>query len=72
MAASSKPAADAGSGKQSEVNKDWTKRGEGRIPSKGARAAQRASAGLGATDHDAELLEDMAATTAAVRGWRSY
>jgi hypothetical protein len=29
--------------------------GEGRQRSKGAQAAERASAGLGATDHDAEL-----------------
>jgi hypothetical protein len=39
-------------------NADWIARDEGRIPSKGAQAAQRASAGLGATDHDAELLEE--------------
>jgi hypothetical protein len=38
-------------------NADWVAREEGRIPSKGAKAAQRASAGLGATDHDQELLE---------------
>jgi hypothetical protein len=38
-------------------NPDWVAREEGRIPTKGAKAAQRASAGLGATDHDAELLE---------------
>ena len=43
--------------KQAQSNKDWIARQEGRIPSKGAQAAQRASAGLGATDHDAELLE---------------
>lgn len=41
-----------------EGNADWIARDEGRIPSKGARAAERASAGLGATDHDAELLEE--------------
>lgn len=39
-------------------NPDWVAREEGRIPTKGAKAAQRASAGLGATDHDAELLEE--------------
>jgi hypothetical protein len=39
-------------------NADWIAREEGRIPTKGAKAAQRASAGLGATDHDAELLEE--------------
>jgi hypothetical protein len=41
--------------KEFESNDDWVARKEGRIPSKGARAAQRASAGLGATDHDAEI-----------------
>jgi hypothetical protein len=45
-------------GKEFEANKDWIAREEGRIPSKGARAAERASAGLGATDHDAELLAE--------------
>ena len=39
-------------------NADWIARDEGRLPSKGARAAERASAGLGATDHHAELLEE--------------
>jgi hypothetical protein len=39
-------------------NADWIARQEGRIPSKGAMAAERASAGLGATDHNAELLEE--------------
>ena len=41
--------------KDLESNEDWIAREEGRIPSKGARAAERASAGLGATDHDEEL-----------------
>jgi hypothetical protein len=45
-------------GKELEPNADWIAREEGRIPSKGARAAERASAGLGATDHDAELLSE--------------
>jgi hypothetical protein len=53
--------------KQLEGNKDWIARQEGRIPSKGAQAAQRASAGLGATDHDAELLAELITTGAAVR-----
>ena len=44
--------------KEFERNADWRARDNGRIPSKGARAAERASAGLGATDHDAELLEE--------------
>ena len=45
-------------GKELELNADWLARDEGRIPSKGARAAERASAGLGATDHDAELRSE--------------
>jgi hypothetical protein len=45
--------------KDMERNEDWVAREEGRIPSKGARAAQRASAGLGATDHDAELQTEL-------------
>jgi hypothetical protein len=39
--------------KQFEGNEDWIKREEGRIPSKGAMAAERASAGLGTSDDDA-------------------
>jgi hypothetical protein len=46
-------------GKEFEANADWIAREEGRIPSKGARAAERASAGLGATDHDAELRAEL-------------
>jgi len=46
-------------GKELGRNDDWIARDEGRIPSKGARAAQRASAGLGATDHDAEQLSEL-------------
>ena len=38
---------------------DWIAREEGRIASKGAQAAERASAGLGATDHDAELMSEL-------------
>jgi hypothetical protein len=37
--------------KQLDGNEDWVKREQGRIPSKGAMAAERASAGLG-TSHD--------------------
>jgi|RhiMetdeSRZDD1v2_1073273.scaffolds.fasta_scaffold14428_7 hypothetical protein len=33
-------------------NEDWIKRGSGRIPTKGALAAERASAGLGTSDDD--------------------
>lgn len=36
---------------QAEGNEDWMKREKGRIASKGAMAAERASAGLG-TSHD--------------------
>jgi hypothetical protein len=35
-----------------EANEDWTKREEGRIPTKGAQAAERASAGLGVMGDD--------------------
>jgi hypothetical protein len=38
--------------KQFEGNEDWLKRGAGRIPTKGAMAAERASAGLGTSDDD--------------------
>jgi len=38
--------------KQFEGNEDWFKREEGRIPTKGALAAERASAGLGTSDED--------------------
>ena len=44
-------------GKEHEPNENWIARDEGRIPSKGAMAAERASAGLGATDHEAAFLE---------------
>jgi len=37
--------------KDFEPNQDWITRENGRIPSKGAKAAERASAGLGATDN---------------------
>ena len=40
--------------KTAEGNEDWTKREMGRIPTKGAMAAQRASAGLGTSDDDDE------------------
>ena len=39
--------------KQFEGNEDWIKREQGRVPTKGAMAAERASAGLG-TSHDEE------------------
>ena len=53
--------------KQREGNKDWMARENGRIPSKGAQAAQRASAGLGATDHDAEIMAELVAMGIAVK-----
>ena len=46
-------------GKEHEPNENWIARDEGRIPSKGAMAAERASAGLGATDHEADFLEKL-------------
>ena len=45
--------------KEFERNQDWIAREDGRVPTKGARAAERASAGLGATDHDAELTAEL-------------
>jgi hypothetical protein len=48
--------------KKLEGNEDWIARGEGRHRSKGAQAAERASAGLGATDHDAELRAEFLPT----------
>jgi hypothetical protein len=42
--------------KQFEPNDDWIKRDEGRIPTKGAAAAERASAGLGTLSDDEALL----------------
>jgi hypothetical protein len=41
--------------KQFEANEDWIKREEGRIPTKGAAAARRASAGLGTFTDDEAL-----------------
>jgi hypothetical protein len=41
--------------KQFEGNDDWTKREQGRIPTKGAAAADRASAGLGTSEDDSLL-----------------
>jgi hypothetical protein len=42
--------------KRFEANEDWIKREGGRIPSKGAAAAERASAGLGCISDDEALL----------------
>jgi len=44
--------------KQFKGNEDWIKREEGRIPTKGAMAAERASAGLGTSDEDESPLTD--------------
>jgi hypothetical protein len=40
---------------QSAGNEDWIKREQGRIPTKGAMAAERASAGLGTSDDDTTI-----------------
>jgi hypothetical protein len=42
-----------------EANEDWIKRGEGRIPTKGAQAAERASAGLGTMGDDDPLTREL-------------
>ena len=39
-----------------EGNEDWIKRGGGRMPTKGAMAAERASAGLGTSSDDDDWL----------------
>jgi hypothetical protein len=39
-----------------EPNEDWIKRDEGRVPTKGAAAAERASNGLGTISDDDALL----------------
>jgi hypothetical protein len=41
-----------------EANEDWIKRENGRIPTKGAMAAERASAGLGTSDDDSVALAE--------------
>jgi hypothetical protein len=48
-----------------EGNEDWMKREKGRIASKGAMAAERASAGLG-TSHDDAGLGGMLSTRSSV------
>ena len=42
--------------KHFEDNEDWVKREKGRIPTKGAMAAERASAGLGTSDDEGALI----------------
>jgi hypothetical protein len=42
--------------KRFEANDDWIKREGGRIPTKGAAAAERASAGLGTLTDDEALV----------------
>ena len=44
--------------KRFESNEDWLRRGQGRIPTKGAMAAERASAGLGTSDDDDALSSE--------------
>ena len=39
-----------------EHNEDWVARDQGRIPTKGAKAAERASAGLGTTSNDVAMM----------------
>jgi hypothetical protein len=43
--------------KEFEGNEDWVARENGRIRTKGAAAAERASAGIGTLDDDAALRE---------------
>jgi hypothetical protein len=45
--------------KQLEGNEDWIKREQGRIPTKGAMAAERASAGLGTSEDDGGLQGEL-------------
>ncbi len=42
--------------KDLEGNQDWIARDHGRIPTKGAKAAERASAGLGTTGNDVAVM----------------
>ena len=42
--------------KEFEGNEDWNARDQGRIPTKGAAAAERASAGLGTTSNDVAVM----------------
>jgi len=42
--------------RNTEGNEDWIKRGSGRVPTKGAMAAERASAGLGTSDDDGSVF----------------
>jgi hypothetical protein len=44
-----------------EGNEDWIKREKGVIPTKGAMAAERASAGLGTSGDDAESSREASA-----------
>jgi hypothetical protein len=53
--------------RQFEPNEDWVKRDEGRIPTKGAAAAERASNGLGTLSDD-EALALIGLTPRPVRG----
>jgi hypothetical protein len=46
-------------GKRYEANEDWIRRELGRVPTKGAMAAERASAGLGTSDDDIGLLQQL-------------
>jgi hypothetical protein len=45
--------------KRFEGNEDWIKREQGRVPTKGAMAAERASAGLGTSDDELGLSGEL-------------
>jgi hypothetical protein len=45
--------------KRFEGNEDWIKREQGRVPTKGAMAAERASAGLGTSEDEAALSGEL-------------
>jgi hypothetical protein len=45
--------------RQLEGNEDWIKREKGLKPTKGAMAAERASAGLGTSDDDSVLPTEL-------------
>jgi hypothetical protein len=45
--------------KRFEGNADWIKREQGRVPTKGAMAAERASAGLGTSDDEFGLSVEL-------------
>jgi hypothetical protein len=46
---------------RSDGNEDWIKREKGRIPTKRAMAAERASAGLGTSEDDSAITMEVSA-----------